>query len=83
MGGGIPYYGLWFVALWHRTIEVGADRFKIPDIIFNPSLVQVGVALVIQIQVSCSVCLSYVSHGWMCNVVCSHFHLVLSMILYF
>ncbi|KAK4355764.1 hypothetical protein RND71_024735 [Anisodus tanguticus] len=23
-----------------QTIEVGADRFKIPDILFNPSLVQ-------------------------------------------
>lgn len=31
-------------ACWNRTIEVGADRFKIPDIIFNPSLVQVGIA---------------------------------------
>ncbi|KAG6752961.1 hypothetical protein POTOM_043002 [Populus tomentosa] len=24
----------------NRTIEIGADRFKIPDILFNPSLVQ-------------------------------------------
>ncbi|KAJ8749293.1 hypothetical protein K2173_018774 [Erythroxylum novogranatense] len=23
-----------------RTIEIGADRFKIPDVLFNPSLVQ-------------------------------------------
>jgi len=24
-----------------RTVEIGADRFKIPDVLFNPSLVQV------------------------------------------
>jgi hypothetical protein len=32
------------VELWHlwvRMIEVGADRFRIPDIMFNPSLLQV------------------------------------------
>jgi hypothetical protein len=31
------------VELWHlciRMIEVGADRFRIPDIMFNPSLLQ-------------------------------------------
>lgn len=28
---------------WYRTIEIGADRFKIPDILFNPSLAQVDV----------------------------------------
>ena len=24
-----------------RTLEIGADRFKIPDVMFNPSIVQV------------------------------------------
>lgn len=27
--------------IWCRTIEVGADRFKVPDVLFNPALVQV------------------------------------------
>ncbi|XP_021905477.1 actin-related protein 4 [Carica papaya] len=42
-----PYDGLFSFSLIfsynhekHRTIEIGADRFKIPDILFNPSLIQ-------------------------------------------
>lgn len=27
-----------------RTLEIGADRFKVPDIMFNPSIVQVTCA---------------------------------------
>jgi L-asparagine transporter-like permease len=35
-----------------RTIEVGADRFKIPDILFNPYLSQVnGISIICCIHV--------------------------------
>jgi hypothetical protein len=34
-----------------RTIEVGADRFKIPDILFNPYLSQVsGITLICSVR---------------------------------
>jgi hypothetical protein len=26
-----------------RTIEIGADRFKVPDVLFNPSLALVNI----------------------------------------
>jgi len=34
-------YLIFYFILYHRTIEIGADRFKIPDVLFNPSLAQV------------------------------------------
>ncbi|KAJ6875152.1 hypothetical protein NC652_034777, partial [Populus alba x Populus x berolinensis] len=38
-----------------QTIEIGADRFKIPDILFNPSLVQVHGSQILTIPLQCSV----------------------------
>lgn len=38
----INFYMLFVLHWWYRTIEIGADRFKTPDVLFNPSLVQVG-----------------------------------------
>ena len=39
----------------NRTIEIGADRFKIPDILFNPSLIQVHGSQILTIPLQCSV----------------------------
>nr|GMC74056.1 actin-related protein 4 [Ipomoea batatas] len=36
-----------------QTIEIGADRFKIPDILFNPSLVRVGVIKIHAVLILC------------------------------
>jgi hypothetical protein len=39
--------------LWVRMIEVGADCFRIPDIMFNPSLQVLTVMEVLWIMKSC------------------------------